>query len=135
MARGSKYTDDFAAGILALCDLSPSITEVLKARNIPRSTHTDWEARALRDTNFAQLRQAKRKQLEKEWKRFALSSLRSAFQKSQELIETCSQPEHLEYLNAHIKTVGEIAINIEVLNGLETDAGPSQIEDAGKARA
>lgn len=138
MARGSKYSDHFAAEVLAQADLSATPSEVVKSFSVPYRTYTDWLSRAESDLNFAKLRLEKRKEFEKEWKRFALSSLRKAFQKSQELIGKCDQPEHLEYLNAHIKTVGELAVNIEVLNDFdqgETETTQGHTASQGSTRA
>jgi hypothetical protein len=118
MARGSKYSDEFVAQVLAQCDLSTNVSEVLKQHRISSSTHFDWMNRSERDERLGKLRMSKRKELEKEWKRFAISSLRKAFQRSNVLLDACNKPEHLEYINQHIKTVGELAVNIEVLNDL-----------------
>lgn len=77
-----------------------------------------------------QLRQEKRTVLEREWKRFAFTSLKTAFQKSHELLDKCSEPEHLEFMTGHIKTVGEIAVNLEVLNDLAEDDVNRHLENA-----
>ncbi len=130
MARGSKYSDEFAAGVLAQCDLSSNVSEVLKQYGVPSSTHFDWMARSERDVNFGKLRISRRKEFEREWKRFAISSLRKAFQRSNIILDACDKPEHLEYINQHIKTVGELAVNIEVLNDLGQTATPAAQDHA-----
>jgi uncharacterized protein YigA (DUF484 family) len=138
MPQGSKYGDDFAASILAEANLSDDIGKVLNSHAIPRRTYTSWQARVEHDHKFAELCQKKRNVLEREWKRYAMSSLRKAFQKSQELIGMCDQPEHLEYLNAHIKTVGDLAVNIEVLSDFEqteTETAQTQSSTSGSTRA
>lgn len=138
MARGSKYSDEFAARVLAQADLSSNPSEVCKQFNVPYRTYLDWQSRSDRDNHFAQLRAKNRKEFEKEWKRFCISSLRKAFQKSQQILELCNKPEHLEYINQHIKTVGELAVNIEVLNDLgqaETPTAQDHAQGTGGARA
>jgi transposase-like protein len=138
MARGSKYSDGFAASVLAEADLSTNPSEVYERHGVPRSTYFDWLNRAESDKGFGQLRTQKRAALEREWKRHALSSLRGAFKKARELIDRCDKPEHLEFVNDHIKTVGDLAVNIEVLNDFEqgeAEAAQTQPSSPSSTRA
>ena len=133
MARGRKTSDHYAAEILAEADLSSNPSEVWKRHGIPTSTYHDWINRSELDEQFGKLRNEKRTVLEREWKRHALTSLRVAFKKATELIQACDSPEHLEYINDHIKTVGDLAVNIEVLNDFEQgETETAQVDTPGQ---
>ncbi len=115
MAQGRKYPDEFAAQVMAECLFASDIGKVLKHHKIASRTYTNWQARVKTDPNFAELCRAKRRIYELEWRRFARSSLRAAFKKAEVLIEACTQPSDLEHLNDFIRTVGDLAVSIEVL--------------------